>query len=185
VRDLIGTSPENPLSPACGGEGKGEGDAVHLRPRNPPLPNPLPRDVGERGQGRAWVVFNGQSDLLWLRILRPGFRHCYVLLNEGGRWVSVDPMLNRMEIHVHNHLPDDFDLPGWLQARGQRVVPAVVDRSRTSPAPWRPFTCVEAIKRILGIHARCVLTPWQLYRHLTQPEHKKEILHHGKPVFVP
>jgi hypothetical protein len=133
---------------------------------------------------RVWVVFSGKADLPWLRMLRPGFRHCYVLLFEGGRWISVDPMLSRMEIHVHNHLPADFDLPGWLESRGQRTVLAFIDHSSARPAPWRPFTCVEAVKRILGLHAGFVLTPWQLYRHLTQPEHIKENFH-GKPVLVP
>ena len=32
--------------------------------------------------------------------------------------------------------------------------------------PLRPYSCVESVKRILGIRAGLVLTPWQLYRHL-------------------
>jgi hypothetical protein len=34
-------------------------------------------------------------------------------------------------------------------------------------APVRPFTCVEAVKRLIGIHAPWTLTPWQLFGHLT------------------
>lgn len=115
---------------------------------------------------KAWVVFSGQSDVPWLRMLRPGFRHCFVLLHDGCRWLSVDPMLNHMDVSVYHHMPEDFDLPAWLRSRGQFVVPASLDRSRRKPAPWRPFTCVEAVKRVLGIHGRFILTPWQLYRHL-------------------
>ena len=122
----------------------------------------------------TYVVFHGQADLPWLRLLRPGFRHCYAVLRSGGRWLSFDPMLNRLEVRVHAHLPLDFDLPGWLAARGHTVVRAVIDGTRSRPAPWRPFTCVEAVKRLLGLHARAVLTPWQLYRHLIQPEQAKE-----------
>ncbi len=118
---------------------------------------------------QAWVVFNGQADVPWLRFLRPGFRHCFVLLRDGASWVSVDPMLNRMDVCVHHHVPVEFDLPRWLAQRGQRVIPAALDISRKRPAPWRPFTCVEAVKRILGVHARHILTPWQLYRYLTRP----------------
>jgi len=33
-------------------------------------------------------------------------------------------------------------------------------------APWMPHTCVEAVKRVIGLHARFIITPWQLYRHL-------------------
>jgi hypothetical protein len=31
----------------------------------------------EKNEQKAWVVFSGKSDLWWLSILKPGFRHCY------------------------------------------------------------------------------------------------------------
>ncbi len=117
---------------------------------------------------RAWVVFSGQTEISWLRFLKPGFRHCYVLINDGERWMSVDPLSHLTDISVHHHVPVDFDLPGWLNARGNRVVKAPLRRDVTRPAPFMLFTCVEAVKRVLGIHCRKVVTPWQLYRHLTQ-----------------
>jgi hypothetical protein len=34
----------------------------------------------------ALVVFAGHTDVAWLRrLLRPGFRHCFVALNDGVR----------------------------------------------------------------------------------------------------
>lgn len=114
----------------------------------------------------AWVVFSGQTEISWLRFLKPGFRHCYVLLNDGERWTSIDPLSHVTEISVHHHVPVDFDLPGWLEARGNRVLKAPVRRDITRAAPFMLFTCVEAVKRVLGIHNRGVFTPWQLYRHL-------------------
>jgi hypothetical protein len=114
----------------------------------------------------AWVVFSGQTEISWLRFLKPGFRHCYVLLNDGERWTSIDPLSHVTEISVHHHVPVDFDLPGWLEARGNRVLKAPVRRDVTRAAPFMLFTCVEAVKRVLGIHKRGVFTPWQLYRHL-------------------
>ena len=75
-------------------------------------------------------------------------------------------MLNHMDMQLHKHVPEDFNFPAWLENRGQLVIPAPIDRTQKRPAPWRPFTCVEAIKRVLGIHARFIMTPWQLYRHL-------------------
>lgn len=122
---------------------------------------------------QAWVIFSGKADMPWLRCLRPGFKHCFVLLRDGKRWISVDPMLNRMEVLLQ-HVPSDFDMPDWLKERGNIIVPAAIDRSKTKPAPWRPFTCVEAVKRVLGIHNGWIFTPWQLYRYL-----KKEAVHHG------
>lgn len=120
----------------------------------------------------AWVVFSGQTEISWLRFLKPGFRHCYVLINDGERWTSVDPLSHVTEISVHHHVSTDFDLPSWLAARGNRVVRAPLRRDLTKPAPFMLFTCVEAVKRILGIHRRGIVTPWQLYRHLTCPVHE-------------
>ena len=113
----------------------------------------------------AWVVFSGQTDLFWLRLLKPGFRHCYILLNDTRHWISVDPLSPYTEIIVHNLSPE-FDLPGWLQSRGYKAVKAPVERESKKPAPFMIFTCVEAVKRILGCHKWWILTPWQLYRFL-------------------
>lgn len=115
---------------------------------------------------RAWVVFTGQADLPWLRVLRPGFRHCFVLLNDGQGWISVDPTLAHMDVSAHHHVPASFDLPQWLRDRGHLAVEAPVFRSFKNRAPWRFFTCVEAVKRVLGLRARFVFTPWQLFRHI-------------------
>lgn len=118
----------------------------------------------------AWVVFSGETDWPWLQMLRPSFRHCFVIINDGQGWVSVDPMLNHTDVQAYRHLPADFDLPNWLRKRGLRVLQATLDRSHKRPAPLGVFTCVEAVKRILGLHARFVMTPWQLFRHLEKRE---------------
>jgi hypothetical protein len=115
---------------------------------------------------RAWVVFSGAAELRWLRLLRPGFRHCFVALDDGRHWVVVDPLAPFTDVSVLD-VPAGWDVPGWFRGLGMTVVPAPVRRGLTRPAPWAPFTCVEAVKRVLGLHAPFVLTPWQLYRRLT------------------
>ncbi len=125
------------------------------------------------GQHRAWVIFSGQADLRWLRILKPGFRHCFVVINDGQCWVSYDPMSHHTDITVH-HVPAFFDLPGWLAGRGHKVVETVIDKTSNKAAPLAIFSCVEAVKRVLGIHQRGVITPWQLYRYLTRKNNKTE-----------
>lgn len=112
----------------------------------------------------AWVVFSGKTDMNWLKLFRPGFRHCYVVLNDGAHWLTVDPMSSYMDVSIHN-LPQEFNLPFWLSERGHVVVKADIERPGRQ-APWMPFTCVEAVKRVLGIHKQFLITPWQLYRHL-------------------
>ncbi len=113
----------------------------------------------------AWVVFSGKTDLPWLRLLRPGFRHCFVLINDGTHWVSIDPLSHYTDVLVH-HVPAEFDLPGWLEQRGHSVMKAPLRRNLKRPAPFGFLSCVGSAKRVLGIHERNILTPWQLYRYL-------------------
>lgn len=127
----------------------------------------MPVTSAQPVQEKAWVVFSGKSDWPWLKLLRPGFRHCFVIVHDGTRWLSLDPLLQHTELKVHD-VPPDFDLPGWLTARGNRVMAAPLNRAHTKPAPVMVFTCVEAVKRVLGLHKWAVMTPWQLYRHLTR-----------------
>ncbi|PWC36444.1 hypothetical protein [Azospirillum sp. TSO35-2] len=114
----------------------------------------------------AWVVYRGEAPLWWLRVLKPGFRHCLALLHDGRRWVVVDPLAGFTDIAVLD-LPAGFDLPGWYRAQGLTVDAAPLHRPAAA-APWGPFTCVEAVKRLIGLRAPWVLTPWQLHRHLSR-----------------
>jgi hypothetical protein len=47
---------------------------------------------------------------------------------------------------------------------GRRPPPG--PRRRCAPAP---LTCVTVVKRLLGIHAPWVWSPWQLYAYLSGP----------------
>ena len=117
---------------------------------------------------RAWVVFTGQTDLPWLRVLKSGFRHCYVIINDGDHWISIDPMACHTEVMVH-HIAPDFDLPRWLRSRNLTVVRAQIE-PQTTCAPWGLYSCVESVKRILGLHDLLIQTPYQLYKCLTRSE---------------
>ncbi len=114
---------------------------------------------------QAWAVFTNQSDLPYLRFFKKGYRHCFVIINDGKNWISIDPMANYMDVAIH-HLPPEFDMVKWLSSRGNIVVPANLNIDINKPAPWMIFTCVEACKRILGIHKRFIITPWQLHNYL-------------------
>lgn len=124
---------------------------------------------------KTWVVFSGQTDMGWLKFLKPGFRHCFLLLHDGRQWLTVDPMLNHLDVLVHHHVAPDFDLPHWLATQGQTVMPAKACRMKMYPAPLAFFTCVEAVKRYLGLHKLSIITPWQLYRFL-----EKQTQNHNK-----
>ncbi len=115
--------------------------------------------------GDALVGFVDRSGIRWLRWLRRGFRHCYVVVRCGDDWVLVDPLVQQTVVRVLKADPA-ADLAGWLRSRGHRVVVTRIARAPPRLAPIRPYTCVEAVKRVLGLRAWWVVTPWLLHRHL-------------------
>lgn len=124
-------------------------------------------------QGRTiWVAFTGQTELPCLRWLKPGFRHCFAVIREEGNWIALDPLANRLDISVHS-AENGFDMPRWLRSRGLTVIEART-QNHARPAPLMPLTCVEAVKRVLGLRSRFIITPWQLYRHLHNEARRPE-----------
>lgn len=119
----------------------------------------------KRDGTQALVVFVGETCINWLKILHPGFRHCFVAVRRQSHWVVCDPLCQRTDLLVLSGLTLK-ELSEWYRLHGLVVVETNVRIPPHKLAPLRPFTCVEAVKRILGIHAPWVLTPWQLYRHL-------------------
>jgi len=115
--------------------------------------------------GIALVVFSGDTDLKRLKVLKRGFRHCFIVLESAGYWVIYDPLSHRTDLSVIEG-NDVFGLVHLYRAQGLRVAPWVVRRPPKRPAPMGPYTCVEAAKRILGIHSRWIITPWNLYNFL-------------------
>ncbi len=118
-------------------------------------------------RNKVWVVFSDHADLPYLKILKRGFRHCFVLMNNGENWLVIDPMSHYLDFSI---LPVDvnYDLPDLIAQEGLCIMPAYPNRKIKKIAPWAFLTCVEIVKRFLGIHHRFIITPWQLYRFLRQ-----------------
>lgn len=119
----------------------------------------------------AVVGFSGKTEIRWLRWLKPGFRHCLVLLWDGRDWILYDPLAHVTELVVVRAQADFCPL-AWLLAHDCLPVPVRVVRPPRRLAPVAPYTCVEAVKRVLGLRARGVFTPWQLFRCLTRKTNK-------------
>lgn len=116
-------------------------------------------------KGPALLVFCHETEIVWLRWLRPGFRHVFVALPAPGGWITVDPLSTLLEVEYHP-LPPDTDLAAWFRTRGHRVLESPIHPPLPTQWPFAPLTCVSVAKRLLGIRAPLVVTPWQLYRHL-------------------
>ncbi len=121
----------------------------------------------------AVVVFSGQTDLPWLRLLKPGFRHCLVAVKFDWCWIIVNPLSNRTDMAVGDEMTAE-QLANYYRAQGMRVVRTQTMDPGREPSPWRPFTCVEVVMRILGLRAPAILTPWQLFRKIS--ENTKKVL---------
>jgi hypothetical protein len=121
------------------------------------------------GSARVMVVFVDHVDCPWLRLLRRGFRHCFVVFHVAPLWLACEALKDRIELHALD-LPPAFDLARFYADQGHRVLlgrrPASAPRRRAALAP---LTCVTVAKRLLGIHAPWVWSPWQLYAHLRGP----------------
>lgn len=112
-----------------------------------------------------FVVFTDQTDLWWLQFLRRGFRHCFVVMRFSDIWISMDALAHKTEI-MRIDLPDSFNLPQWLESQGDCVVSYPKQPVILKPLWPSFFSCVEAVKRSLGLRQSFILTPWQLYKFL-------------------
>ena len=128
-------------------------------------PHALPR--------RALVMFGDRADLPWLRVLKRGYRHCFVLIEgqvpegDGALWMIYNPLSHCTEMGIVAGL-DASAIATHYRAQGYHVLETRVVQPPKCCAPWRPYTCVEAVKRVLGLHAPGVLTPWQLNEFISR-----------------
>ena len=119
----------------------------------------------------ALVVFVNRADSLWLRGLRPGFRHCFVALRDEGTWLACDALKDRLELSVLPISPE-FNLASFYAKRGHTVLLGTTRPNLPRrPLAVAPLTCVTIAKRLLGVRAPWVVTPWQLCRHLKSDAH--------------
>jgi hypothetical protein len=149
--------------PAAGGAGcAGAPRLAHLRAAAGHAPAP------ERAPPQVWIAFGGRADQPWLRLLRPGFRHCFAALRDAdGGWTVLDPLSGRLVV-ARLDLPPGFDLPRAWRRAGFAVLgpfaPGPARRRRLPPLA--PFTCVALCRALLGAGAPFALTPRGLFRRL-------------------
>lgn len=114
-------------------------------------------------QGRLVVVFGEQAGLAKLRWLKPGFRHCWAYLPGDAGWTALEAMSHRVDIkHFYGWNPA-ADLAAHLRRQGwcALTVPRLDPPRRL--APPLPFSCVELVKRLIGLHSWSIRTPWELF----------------------
>lgn len=119
---------------------------------------------------RAIVVFEDRQERSIIRLLRPGFRHCFCLVGGDLSWTVCDPLLTRIELVPLLGL-EEGELAAHYTCTGRTVLLGRVSDNRMRQIKWlRPMSCVEVLKRVLNLDARHVFTPYQLYRSLLNSE---------------
>ncbi len=113
---------------------------------------------------RAIVVFcEGEG---WRSgVLKRGFGHCFVVVNDGLRWVTIDAAKGVPIVSTGREA--GFNLANWHRSHGTTII----ETEQRKEAPIGPFciaNCVGMVKAVLAIRAPFVLTPYQLYRYLVR-----------------
>lgn len=118
---------------------------------------------------RALVVFHGKEARgFWLTVFtRPGFRHCFACVSDGREWIEIDARANGLS--VRPIAPATFDMAHHYRVQGLTVIETSWMGAAGADYRWPwAFTCVELVKRLLGIRAWRIWTPYGLYRRLSQ-----------------
>ncbi|MGX9962224.1 hypothetical protein ACVFYP_02815 [Roseomonas sp. F4] len=125
------------------------------------------RRVAEAAGQQVWIAFGGVADQPWLRLLRPGFRHCFAALADEVGWTVIEPLTGRLVV-ARLPVAAGFDLPGFYRRAGLRVLgpflPALPEARRLPTL--RPLSCVGLCQALLGPQAPSAWTPFQLFRAL-------------------
>jgi len=99
----------------------------------------------------------------WQRFLKKGYKHVYAVHYDGFFWIKTDLTIGYLDIEVlpvHDRATIKTVLKG--KSKHQYVKAWRKTRYRSIFAPW---SCVEAMKALLGIRAWWILTPYQLFKY--------------------
>ena len=113
----------------------------------------------------AYVLFSN-SDKPGVQHLRKGFQHVSVLIKDGYDFVLIDPAGHGIEVKVGR--VDTRDIHDLAGKEDVTVVPTRIIKHTTRYKVPTLFSCVETAKRLLGVRSWFIMTPYQLYTHLTK-----------------
>ncbi|MCR0984767.1 hypothetical protein [Roseomonas populi] len=121
-----------------------------------------------------WLAFGGGADQGWMRLLRPGFRHCFAGLRDEAGWTVLDPLAGRLLV-TRLTVEPGFDLPGFWRRAGCRVLGPFVPGAPARGWPGVvPLSCVSLCRALLGPAAPFAVTPFGLFRRLKKVSPEKE-----------
>ena len=114
----------------------------------------------------AVVVFTNTGEHPLAPLLKPGFRHCFVVVRDTkGPWILVDPADGVPRLSMIGL--EDFDVASFYRDMGLTAVETGC-ANRPFLFPFTVANCVGVVKAMIGLRAPLVVTPYALYRRLTK-----------------
>lgn len=130
---------------------------------------------------KALVVWHGHGNHPLDKLLKNGFKHCFVVVQAGDYWIQIDGRAGRPVVELLCY--SSYDLETFYREQEGYTVVATEQSSQAPIWPFLTANCVGLVKGILCIGRPFLLTPWQLYRYLTRPD--RSALLPGKSLVVP
>lgn len=112
----------------------------------------------------AYVVFCDENSKWWLRWLKPGFRHCFIIIKTSGKFIAIEPLFSCIEFDIIGE--EEIELDKFLRSKGHTVVEFQIHRNLNKMFPISIYSCVTICKAYLGIRNQLISTPYQLYRYM-------------------
>ncbi len=122
--------------------------------------------------GWAVIGFAEQTRIWWLRGLKPGFRHCFAYRWHPQGWLLLDPLSHHLWLDLlpcqHGAAAPEaaLELAAALRLGGYMALAVPIRQPPPRLAPPLPLSCVEVVKRLLGLQSWQISTPWQLFCEL-------------------
>ena len=113
-----------------------------------------------------WTLLFTGSNNWFFSLFKPGFQHVRAVRDYGSHYLLLEPTKS----HIHIELLDKRHFPDLHSITGIPTITVTVHASIDTKSISSTLcfnTCVDTMKRLLGIKKRLVLTPFQLFKHLT------------------
>jgi hypothetical protein len=121
----------------------------------------------------VYVVFSDLTRIKFLRILKRGFRHCYLILGNKYQWLIIEVTSKRL--YIDSVLKEDSpNLLATFSNEKRKVIRTYIHETDAKKIPFDIFSCVSLCKKIIGVNSYKIITPYDLYKFL-QNENKLKI----------
>ena len=125
------------------------------------------KNLGEYNT-KALVMFCDSNSFGILKLLKKGYKHCFIAVKVDKDWIIYEPLLTRTEISIIKNA-DIHYVRKCFEMMGCQVLQTRLNRTESiKHSIFTPFTCVSAVQRVLGVKPNFFTTPWKLYKQIAK-----------------